>query len=122
MFVGIRCDNALSLTLFFSCAFCVMHFTLPNWWSVVIPQSGRHVATLFGLMNGIGVMGALASQGFVGIFVDWQNQHGHTGRTGWDPIFDVYVLALIGAGLAWWTYRFTPLKEEEPAPQEDEGW
>jgi MFS family permease len=122
MFVGIRCDSTLSLTLFFTGAFCVMHFALPNWWSVVIPQSGRHVATLFGLMNGIGVMGALASQGFVGIFVDWQKAHGLTGRAGWDPLFDVYVLALIGAGVAWWLYRFTPLPETSPLPTEDEGW
>ncbi len=122
MFFGIRCDDALSVTLFFTGAFCVMHITLPNWWSVVIPQSGRHVATLFGLMNGIGVMGALASQGFVGVFVDWQKEHGLTGRAGWDPIFDVYVLALVGAASMWWLYRFTPLPEAQAEAKEDEGW
>jgi sugar phosphate permease len=122
MFVGIRCDDAWAVTLFCATAFCTMHFMLPNWWSVVIPQSGRHVATLFGLMNGIGVMGALASQGFVGVFVDWQKAQGLTGRAGWDPMFDVYVLALVGAGVMWWLYRFTPLKDEPPKPEEDEGW
>ena len=122
MFAGIRCDDALSVTLFFTGAFCTMHFALPNWWSVVIPQSGKHVATLFGLMNGIGVMGALASQGFVGAFVDYQKSQGLTGRAGWDPIFDVYVLALVGAGTAWWLYRFTPLKEDPPIPQEEREW
>jgi ACS family glucarate transporter-like MFS transporter len=61
MFAGSSCEDALSLTLFFTGAFCTMHCALPNWWSVVIPQSGKHVATLFGLMNGIGVMGALVS-------------------------------------------------------------
>jgi sugar phosphate permease len=123
LFAGIRCDDALSVALFFTAAFCVMHFTLPNWWSVVIPQSGRHVGTLFGLTNGIGVMGALASQGFVGWFTDHQKTaHGLTGRAGWDPLFDVYVGVLLCGGIAWWLYRFTPLSESTPQPEEDEGW
>ena len=39
---------------------------------MAIPQAGRHTATIFGLMNGLGVLGAMASQGFVGVFADWQ--------------------------------------------------
>ena len=54
-----------------------MHVTLPNWWSCAIPQGGRHTATLFGLMNGLGVLGAMASQGFVGVFADWQASAGY---------------------------------------------
>jgi MFS family permease len=121
MFVGIRCDDALSVALFFTGAFCTMHLTLPNWWSVIIPQSGKHVGTVFGLANGIGVLGALVSQGFVGVFADWQKSHGLSGRAQWDPLFDVYVCVLIGGGVAWWLYRFTPLEEPAPEP-EDEGW
>ena len=55
-------------------------FTLPNWWSVAIPQGGRHTATIFGLMNGLGVIGAMASQGFVGVYADWQKSLGREGR------------------------------------------
>ena len=61
-------------------SFCAMHITLPNWWSFAIPQGGRHTATIFGLMNGLGVLGAMASQGFVGVFADWQKDRGFTGR------------------------------------------
>ena len=50
--------------------------------------------TVFGLMNGLGVLGAMASQGFVGVFADWQAERGLTGREQWDPIFDVYVCVL----------------------------
>ena len=121
-FAGVRCDDALSLACFWSAAMCTMHFTLPNWWSTIIPQAGKHIGTVFGLTNGVGVMGALVSQGFVGFFADWQKARGLTGRAQWDPIFDVYVCVLLCGGIAWWLYRFTPLKEAEPQPKEDEGW
>ena len=112
LFWGVRCDDALNLALLWGASFCAMHLTLPNWWSVVIPQSGRHVGALFGLMNGVGVFGALASQGFVGVYTDWQKGQGFTGRAQWDPIFDVYVVLLYCGGIAWWLYRFVPLKED----------
>ena len=75
LFAGVRCDDVFSLACFWSAAMCTMHFTLPNWWSAAIAQSGKHVGTLFGLMNGIGVIGAMASQGFVGIFADCAEGH-----------------------------------------------
>lgn len=121
MFLGVRQDDALSLAALWGASFCVMHVTLPNWWSCAIPQAGRHTATLFGLMNGLGVFGALVSQGFVGVFADWQASRGLSGREQWDPIFDVYVCALLANAVAWWLYRFTPLPEPPPTPKENEA-
>jgi sugar phosphate permease len=122
LFLGVRQDDALSLAMLWGASFCVMHVTLPNWWSCAIPQGGRHTATLFGLMNGIGVFGALVSQGFVGVFADWQASRGFSGREQWDPLFDVYVCVLLANAVAWWLYRFRPLPESPPQPKEDEGW
>jgi len=114
MFIGTRCESALATTLFWSAAMAAMHIQLPNWWSAIIPQSGKHTATVFALTNGVGVMGALASQGIVPLFADYQEKvRGLSGREAWDPIFDVYVLVLIGGAVAWWLYRFTPLEEPE---------
>lgn len=122
VFAGLRCDDPLALAWLWSASMCVMHFQLPNWWSVIIPQAGRHTATLFGLTNGIGVMGAMASQGFVGLFADYQERvRGLTGREAWDPVFDVYVVVLVLGGVAWWFYRFTPLEDPADAPKE-ENW
>src|SRR5439155_6920549 len=97
VFVGARFDEPVMVAGLFAAAMCAMHVTLPNWWSVAIPQCGRHVGAVFGLMNGMGVIGAMASQGFVGAFTDWQQSRGLTGRAQWDPIFDVYAVVLVAA-------------------------
>jgi MFS transporter, ACS family, glucarate transporter len=122
LFLGVRQDDALSLAMLWGASFCVMHITLPNWWSCAIPQAGRHTATIFGLMNGLGVLGAMASQGFVGVFADWQKDRGFSGREQWDPIFDVYVCVLLANAVAWWLYRYRPLPEPQAEPTEDAGW
>jgi hypothetical protein len=110
--IGTRCDTALETALFWSAAMAAMHIHLPNWWSMIIPQAGRHTATIFGLTNGVGVLGALSSQGFAGMFADYQQEvRGLTGRSAWDPMFDVYTLVLIGGAVAWWFYKFTPLED-----------
>ena len=121
LFLGVRQDDSLTLAALWGASFCAMHVTLPNWWSCAIPQAGKHTATLFGLMNGLGVFGAMASQGFVGVFADWQASRGLSGREQWDPIFDVYVFVLLANAVAWWSYRDTPL-EESRAQQVEENW
>jgi MFS family permease len=121
LFAGVRCDDSLALAALWGCSFCAMHITLPNLWSIIIPQAGKHVGTLFGLINGTGVIGAIASQGFVGRFADWQLSRGLHGRAQWDPLFDVYVIVLLLAGAAWWLYRFHPLEPNiEPVEPREE--
>jgi MFS family permease len=114
LFVGIRCESPLHLAWFWGASFCFMHITLPNWWSVAIPQCGPHVGAIFGLMNGVGVLGAMASQWFVGAYSDYRKRLGFVGRDQWDPLFDVYVGVLVCGALAWWSYRDTPLRSELP--------
>lgn len=114
LFAGVRCDQPYALAALWGASFCFMHVTLPNWWSVAIPQCGRHVGAIFGLMNGLGVLGALASQWVVGRHADWRKAQGFTGRDQWDPLFDVYVFVLVLGALAWWSYRARPLQANEP--------
>jgi ACS family glucarate transporter-like MFS transporter len=112
LYFGVQAEQPIALAAFFFVAFCTMHVTLPNWWSCAIPQGGRHIGVVFGLMNGMGVAGALVSQLFVGYFADWQKDRGLTGREQWDPIFWVYIAVLLCAAAAWWAYRLTPLDDE----------
>lgn len=121
LFIGVRSDDPLVMTILFACSFCAMQIANPNWWSVIIPQAGRHVGALFGLTNGIGGIGAMASQFFVGAFADWQKARGLSGREQWDPLFDVYVVVLVLGAAAWWLYRYRPLSESPQADEEGTG-
>lgn len=113
LYLGIHSDGGTALTVLCGASIGIMHVTLPNWWSVAIPQAGRHVGALFGLMNGVGVVGAMSSQYFAGAFADWQAERGLNGREQWDPMFDVYVGVLILGAMAWWSYRYRPLEPDE---------
>ncbi len=85
----------------------------PLWWTSSIAISGRHVGALFGLMNSVGVFGAMSSQYLVGYLADMLGKQGYTGRVQWDPIFYIDLGVLMIAGLLWSTFLFVPV---EPAP------
>jgi len=112
MFMGARCDDSMALSAWWGASFGVMHVTLPNWWSVAVPQCGRHIGAVSGLMNGAGVIGAMVSQWFVGAFTDARAKNGNVGRAQWDAMFDVYVVALVLAAAAWWSYRHRPFETD----------
>ncbi len=92
--------------------FCVQ-LTLPSWWSAAIEQSGRYVGTLFGMMNMVGQFGAVASQRFVGWFADRQEALNLSGRAQWDPMFNIYVGALVIGSTGWMIYHYVSLEEED---------
>jgi sugar phosphate permease len=85
---------------------------LSAWWSCAIEISGRHLGALFGLMNGMGVFGAMGSQFFFGAFADWRKGQGYSGREQWDPAFAVYVVVLFGAALCWAFYSSHPVEPD----------
>jgi sugar phosphate permease len=87
--------------------------TLSLWWTSAIEISGRHLGALFGLMNGMGVFGAMGSQFFFGTFADWREKLGYTGRTAYDPAFWVYLSVLLLAGLCWTFYIRKPVEEQQ---------
>jgi ACS family glucarate transporter-like MFS transporter len=101
----------LSALAALSC-FCVQ-LTLPTWWSSAIEQSGRYVGTLFGMMNMVGQFGAVASQYFVGWFADRQKALNLSGRAQWDPMFNIFVIALLIGSVGWMIYHYKPLEDEE---------
>lgn len=98
---GLLCQDPWLTTLFaaFSCFATQANQSL--WWSCSIAISGKHIGALFGLMNSVGVFGALSSQYLVGRFADLLGERGFSGRSQWDPIFYVNVVVLLVAGLFW---------------------
>jgi MFS family permease len=101
---------AVNLTAF-SCF--MTQSTQPLWWSCAIGISGRHVGALFGLMNSVGVFGALCSQFLVGYIADQLGMQGYSGRAQWDPIFYINVGVLLTASLMWSTFQFVVVEPEE---------
>jgi MFS family permease len=100
--------------------------TQPLWWSCAIGISGRHVGALFGLMNMVGVFGAMSSQFLVGAIADGMGARGFSGRQQWDPIFFIDVGVLACAGWLWATFRFVPVEDSEVrretgAPDPEDG-
>ncbi len=111
LFIGARCNDPLVFSIFWGLSFFSMHITLPNWWLLAMPQCGAHVGSLSGLMNGIGFLGAMGSQWFVGFYTDGRKAAGFEGRDQWDPMFDVYVVVLLIGAVAWWSYRYRPVED-----------
>ena len=109
--IGARMPDPLSLSAWWCASFMVMHVTLPNWWVVATRQAGVHVGAILGLLNGVGIVGALASQWFVGAFTDWRSGLDLSPRQQWDPMFDLYGLVLLLNAVAWWSFRLSPLAE-----------
>jgi hypothetical protein len=84
------------------------------WWSCAIGVSGRHVGALFGLMNTVGVFGAMSSQYLVGALADWMGARGFSGRQQWDPIFFIDLGVLVCAGLLWSSFRPVAVEPLDP--------
>lgn len=107
LFTALSCFAALS--------------TQPLWWSCAIAVSGRHVGALFGLMNSVGVFGAMSSQYLVGALADWMGARGYSGRDQWDPIFFIDVGVLVCAGLLWASFVLVKVEDSHaPHAQEDD--
>lgn len=87
--------------------------TQPLWWTCAIGISGKHVGALFGLMNSVGVFGAMSSQFLVGAMADYLGARGFTGREQWDPIFYINMGVLLIAGLLWSTFQFKTVEPVE---------
>lgn len=118
LWIAIRCDDPVWLVSIAAISCASFASVQPLWWSCAIAVTGRHVGSLFGLMNMAGLLGAGASQLFVGIFADWRKSLGYVGRDQWDPIFIVYVVILLAGATCWALYRTRPVEPEETASPE----
>ena len=102
------------LAAFFAALSCfATQATQPLWWTCSIGISGKHIGALFGLMNSVGVFGAMSSQYLVGAIADFLGNQGYTARAQWDPIFYINMGVLIVAGLLWSTFVFKTVEPLE---------
>ena len=80
--------------------FC-LQVSLPTWWTVVAEISGKHGAAMFGLMNGLGGLGVMAMNFFVGRIVDARQAAGFSLVECWRPVFDGVALGLAVGAVCW---------------------
>jgi MFS family permease len=99
--VSVQCAAPLPSALWAGASLMTLQCQQAPWWSCAIEISGRHIGALFGLMNGVGGVGAVASQYYVGAMADRYKDLGYTGRAQWDPVFGAYFVALLAAGFFW---------------------
>ena len=102
------------LAAFFAALSCfATQATQPLWWTCAIGISGKHIGALFGLMNSVGVFGAMSSQYLVGALADFLGARGYTERAQWDPIFYINMGVLIVAGLLWSAFVFRTVEGKD---------
>lgn len=98
---SVHVDSAVGATLCAACASLFAQSQQATWWNVTRQISGAHLGSLFGLLNSLGVPGAMGSQLFMGWFADWRKAQGFTGRLQWDPAFYVYAMVLAVGAFCW---------------------
>jgi MFS family permease len=103
LLTGSLADSAGVSALWMAAGSFAMHMTLASWWGAVADVSGPHLGALFGLMNSVGGIGAIASQLFLGSFTDWMALLGYVGRAQWDPAFFIYT-GILGLGAFGWLF------------------
>jgi ACS family glucarate transporter-like MFS transporter len=110
---GLMSSNAWLAVLFTGASCFATQATQSLWWSNAIGISGKHVGALFGLMNSVGVFGAMSSTYLVGAIADSLGSQGYTGRDQWDPIFYINMGVLCTAGLLWSTFIYKNVESAE---------
>jgi ACS family glucarate transporter-like MFS transporter len=110
---GMMAESPWLTALFAAFSCFATQATQPLWWTCSIGISGKHVGALFGLMNSVGVFGAMSSQYLVAAIADWLGKKGFSGRDQWDPIFYINMGVLVAAGLLWSTFLFRTVETGE---------
>jgi len=98
---SVQMDHPFAAALCTAFASLTASITLASWWAVVTDICGPHLGALFGLMNSMGVIGAVGSQVFFGRMSDYMKSLGHEGRARYDPAFYIYSGVLIAGAVGW---------------------
>src|SRR5262249_23119931 len=111
-FCGTWMESPLGMAVLLSLSSVCLLSMQAFWWSFTAEVGGQHLGAIFGLMNGLGAFGAMASQFFFGMFHKWRVMQGYSGRDIAEPAFVVYSLVLLGAAMSWALLDVRPLRGE----------
>ncbi len=94
-------EDPLTGTLFNAAALFLMQIAIPIWWTVVAEISGKHGASMWGLMNSMGGLGVFTMTFLVGYVVTAREAAKFSPRECWRPIFDGVAIALTIGAACW---------------------
>ncbi|MGL4551663.1 MAG: MFS transporter [Gemmataceae bacterium] len=110
--LGLRCESPRWMAVFAAFSVMAATSTLSTWWACVAEISGRHLGAIFGLVNGLGLFGAMGSQFFFGAFAQWRGDAGFTGRDQWDPAYLISITVLLTAAACWAVFISRPVEAD----------
>ncbi len=103
VWAGRYCEHALAATFCYAAALFLMQIAIPIWWTVVAEISGKHGASMWGLMNSMGGLGVFTMTYLVGRVVTAREAAKLTPIECWRPVFDGVAVAL-ALGAACWLF------------------
>lgn len=121
MFAVPHAKSAMSATLLNAMAGFFVQISVPTWWTVVSEISGKHGASMWGLMNSMGGLGVIGTTLLVGRFLDAQEKLSTPPLDRWNPIFTGVGLLLLGGVVCWLLVDATRSIVERPAATSDEN-
>jgi len=98
---GRYCDQVITAALCYSSALFLMQIAIPIWWTVVAEISGKHGASMWGLMNSMGGLGVFTMTFLVGYVVENRERAGFSKIESWTPVFDGVAIALTVGAACW---------------------
>lgn len=117
LLASLWCESASGASIVIALAFFLLMSQIASWWGVVGDISGPHTATLFGLMNSMGIIGGMGAQVFFGWMADEKKAEGFSGRAQWDPAL-YYFVAVLFLGAITWLFVNSNNSAVEPGRQE----
>jgi ACS family glucarate transporter-like MFS transporter len=109
-------EQPLFASLLCAAALFFLQVSIPTWWTVVAEISGKHGAAMFGLINGMGGLGVLVLNEFVGQIVDAREAAGMAKIEVWNPVFEG-VAAVLAIGALCWLFVDATRSIVEPKSQ-----
>jgi sugar phosphate permease len=89
------------VTLCNAAALFFLQLSIPFWWTVVAEISGKHGASMWGLMNSLGGLGVFSMTFLVAHVVQSREAAGFSPIEIWRPVFDGVAVALAFGAACW---------------------
>ena len=100
--LGVRYAQSVELaTLCNVSALFFVQLAVPTWWTVVAEISGKHGASMWGLMNSMGGAGVIGTTYLIGKFLAAGEKASETPLVRWTPVFDCVAGLLVIGAILW---------------------